>query len=188
MLPSGHFAAGYLASTALIKIADTNLNSGQMNLIVLLGTFSAIAPDIDLIYYFIRKKQNKLKKNENHRFYPTHAPILWFVISLGIYLIGGNEFYRMVGLSVFIGSFSHFLLDSIEFGVPWLWPISKKLIAFRKMPDPSSKDQGIIRSQFEFITKTYPKMLTSFIEVLIIASALIIFLTPHLNASTNINF
>ena len=183
MLPSGHFAAGYLATTILIKVANTNLSTSQVGLITLIGTLSAVAPDIDKFYYLYRMKKGKLKKDENHRFYLTHAPFLWLLLGLGIYSLGGNEFWQMVGLSIWIGSWSHFILDSIEFGVPWLWPLSKKLLALKKIPDPSSKETGIIKSEWEFITKIYPKMTTSFIEILIIAFALITFLTPHIGAS-----
>ncbi|MEI8337646.1 MAG: metal-dependent hydrolase [bacterium] len=185
MLPSGHFAAGYLVSLALIKIANANLNTNQVNLITVIGTLAAVAPDLDLVYYFIRKKKGKLKENESHRFYVTHAPILWLILGLGIYFVAQNDFYKMAGLAIWIGSWSHFVLDSIEFGVPWIWPISKKVFAL-KSDIPETPDYGtkIIRSQWNFIIKTYPKMITSFVEILIIAFALFTFLTPHLSAAT----
>ena len=186
MLPSGHFAAGYLISTALVKMTEANLSVSQSNIVILVGILGAIAPDIDLIYYFIRKKKGKLRKDESHRFYLTHAPLLWLLLGLGIYSVGKNDFWQMIGLVVWIGSWSHFILDSIEFGVPWFWPLSKKLIALKKIPDIEIKNAGIIKSQWEFITKVYPRMMTSFVEVLIIAFALITFLTPHISAS-NLN-
>ena len=184
MLPSGHFAAGYLVTLALIKIAEVNLSTSQINLITLVGTISAIAPDIDLVYYFIRKKKGKLKKDESHRFYVTHAPILWLILGLGIYFFNVDEFWKMIGLSVWIGSWSHFILDSIEFGIPWLWPISNKVFAFKKdIPETPDYGTKIIKSQWNFIINIYPKMITSFIEILIITLAIFTFLAPHLNAS-----
>lgn len=184
MLPSGHFAAGYLVTTALIKIANANLSTSQVGVVTLVGTLSGIAPDIDLAYYFFRQKKGKLKKDENHRFYLTHAPLLWLLLSLGIYQFGGTEFWHMIGLSVWAGSWSHFVLDSIEFGVPWLWPMSKKLIALKRMSGSGNKSTEVIKSQWEFITKVYPTMVTSSLEILIIALALITFLTPHISASS----
>ncbi|MFA6463508.1 MAG: metal-dependent hydrolase [Candidatus Paceibacterota bacterium] len=185
MLPSGHFAAGYLVSTALVKMTDINLSISQVNVITIIGIFSAVAPDLDLVYYFIRKKKGKLNKNESHRFYVTHAPILWLILGLGIYFFGGTEFWQMVGLAVWIGSWSHFILDSIEFGIPWLWPISKKVFALKRdIPETADHGTKIIRSQWDFIINTYPKMITSFVEILIIAFAVITFLTPHISASS----
>ncbi len=183
MLPSGHFAAGYLVSVALTKLADTSLTTSQINLITIVGTLVAVAPDIDLVYYFIRKKKGKLKKDESHRFYITHAPILWLILGLGIYFFNVDVFWKMIGLSIWIGSWSHFILDSIEFGIPWLWPISQKVFAFKKdIPETPDYGTQIIKSQWDFIINTYPKMITSFIEILIIAFALFTFLIPHLSA------
>ncbi len=180
MLPSGHLAAGYLVTTALLEIVNAHLTADQNSIVLFCGTISGALPDIDLAYYFFRGKIGKLNPNENHRLYITHAPILWLLLSAFFYALATTNFGRMLAASLFLGTWSHFALDSIEYGVPWLWPFYLERIAFKKeiinYHDTKAK---FFKAHFYFATKTYPKMITFWIEVVIIIAALVLFFSTN---------
>lgn len=76
---------------------------------------------------------------------------------------------------LWLGSWTHFLLDSIEYGIMWLWPLSSKVYAL--------KDPELVLPIYEtrFIpywwqsVRKYTKFYSFYLEVLIIITALIIY-------------
>src|SRR5687767_1259299 len=130
MLPPGHIAAGYLAATALLQIAQPDFNPHQINLLVGLGAFFGFAPDLDVFVAFARAKRFTVPdQSHNHRYFWSHSPLPWLIPSLAIYFLAADPFLKYAGLMIWAGSWSHFVLDSGSFGIMWLWPLSKKHFA-----------------------------------------------------------
>jgi hypothetical protein len=64
--------------------------------------------DIDII-------GKKIFSEKNHRRYITHSPIFWVVVMIISYLFSIEVFF-WIGL----GSFSHLVLDILDWGIPYL--------------------------------------------------------------------
>lgn len=178
MLPTGHVAAGYLTGYALLKFAHPALEIHQQTQLLWWATFFGFAPDLDVFYFFIRNKTLLVsgEAKSNHRFYFSHAPVLWLLAGLGVYFFGSSIYIKDIGLLLWLGSWSHFLVDSVEYGVMWLWPFSTKIYAFKnqgvKVP---VSEQSFFRHSFQFL-KIYSRRLSFYLEMVIIISALAIFL------------
>lgn len=146
MLPFGHLAAGYLITDTILSLVKPNLAPAQINQLTLLGTFFAFAPDLDTFYAFFKEKKFTISKSEtNHRDYWTHRPMVWLVIALIVIVLAPNEYWRWVGITVALGSWSHFLLDSIRTGVRWLWPFKKNFYA---LTDPGANEPNPVKGFF----------------------------------------
>ena len=177
MLPPGHIAAGYLTAEVLLKITRPDLPAEQINQLILWGMFFGFAPDLDMFYAFFKEKAFIVKdlKNHNHRKYYSHAPILWLGAGLLICFLAPSAYVKFIGLMLWLGSWTHFLLDSVEYGIMWLWPFSSKVYAL--------KDPELVLPIYEtrFIpywwqsVKQYAKFYSFYLEVLIIITALIIY-------------
>ena len=109
------------------------LSSGEMLTLLIAGTLLGDAPDTDILFHFITKRTLKPSSLSDHRKYLTHAPLLWIVAGLGIvgisFFFSLGIFWQLLGLLVWLGPWSHFLCDSVEVGVMWLWPFSKRQFA-----------------------------------------------------------
>ncbi len=177
MLPTGHIAAGYLTGYALLKFAHPNLTPIESQHLVIWATFFGFAPDIDVFFVFFKTSSLLVAGDEkvNHRKYFTHTPILWLIPGLLIYFLGANVYIKFIGLALWLGSWSHFLLDSIEHGVMWFWPLSHKAYALKnrdvRLVIP---EKNFIKHSWQFL-KIYSKRLSFYLEVLIILTALIIY-------------
>jgi len=190
MVLPGHLAGGYLATTALLAIFHPTLSIGQTNSLLIIGTLAGDLPDIDLIFFnFAHRKyqksvaQNTLKIDSkiinSHRNYITHIPFFWFLISLIIVITGlifNSIFTEYLGWTILTGTWSHLILDSIEYGILWLAPFSKKNYAIRENTPQGNTPyrQGSLIQHFHFIITTYWKIYTFWIEILISIIALIV--------------
>ncbi len=133
MLPPGHIAGGYLTAEFLLRTFHFNISNHQRHLLEFVGIFFGFAPDLDFFLAFYKARQLKIDhRKANHRKYFTHAPVLWMIAGIIIYLSAATDFYRALGLIVWLSSWSHFILDS-EWGIMWAWPFSKRLYPFSKM-------------------------------------------------------
>lgn len=176
MLPPGHVAAGYLVANLVIKLSGFKPGSLEANHLVLWGMFFSFAPDLDTFYSFAKEKAFTVRNPEahNHRKYWSHAPLLWLLAGLVIYLLGTSEYVKCFGLLVWACSWSHFLLDSIEYGIMWFWPFSKKIFAFRKVELMKISEPDFLSYWLKFL-KIYRKYITFYLEILVIISAIIYF-------------
>lgn len=130
MLPPGHIAGGYLVAETLFSVTNFSLSSQQTNVLLLLGMFFAFAPDLDFFYAFFRLNGWTLQKNTvDHRKFISHTPIVWLIAGLSIFFAAQSSFMKVFGLLVWLGAWSHFVLDTIEYGIMWLWPFSTKVFA-----------------------------------------------------------
>jgi membrane-bound metal-dependent hydrolase YbcI (DUF457 family) len=180
MLPPGHIAAGFLTAEALLKIAHPQITQTQQNQLLWWGMFFGFAPDLDYFIGFIREHAWFIKQQRNnHRKFISHAPILWLIAGLAIYFLSVDTYWKLVGLLLWLASWSHFLLDSIEYGIMWLWPFSSEIYALRnKEKDLKSRDNNFLDFWITFV-KSYTKTVTFYCEVIIIILALILFFTKY---------
>ncbi len=140
--------------------------------------FFGAAPDLDLIYNFLKLKSYRIagKGAPSHRKYLSHAPILWLIAGLTVYFLAQDDYYRTFGLLIWLGSWTHFVLDSIDYGIMWLWPFSTKFYSLRnRQADVEIGGSSFIGYLWSF-AKIYSKALTFYLEIIIIISALIIFM------------
>jgi membrane-bound metal-dependent hydrolase YbcI (DUF457 family) len=91
---------------------------------------------------------------------------------LGIYFFSRSPYFKIFGLILWLCSWSHFVLDSIEYGIMWLWPFNKQKWAL--------KDRGVEKdiagkgffSYWANYLKFYATRWTFYAEIIIIISAL----------------
>jgi LexA-binding, inner membrane-associated putative hydrolase len=179
MVLPGHLAGGYLATTALLAIFHPDLSLAQTNALIIIGTLAGDAPDIDLVKLYFDNRPNGSHATDNHHSYMTHAPLFWLVSSLLIVAFGfifNSLFTQWCGWLILSGSWTHLLLDYIEFDVRWFWPFSNKYFTLIKREH--SKDitarPGTISNYLQFITKEYIKSATFWLEIIVTITALCI--------------
>ncbi len=130
MLPPGHIAAGFITADAIIKLVPYKFSIRETHYLLALGTMLAFVPDLDFFYVFSRVGDFKIDNSkENHRTLFTHAPVVWLVLGLIVFAFAKSPFYKVVGLEIWLCTWSHFIVDS-EWGIMWLWPFSKKFFPF----------------------------------------------------------
>ncbi len=181
MLPPGHIAAGYLTAYALIKIVRPDISPGEINQLLYWGMFFGFAPDLDKFWFFFKNRSLLVVPagvKKYHRNYFTHAPVLWLAVGLGIFLFAQTGYLKLLGLVLWLGAWSHFILDSLEYGVIWLWPISDKLFAFKSAGVKLfvTEDKNFFTHSFKFLHAYATKSITFYCEIIIILIALIIYL------------
>ena len=181
MVLPGHIAGGYLATTLLLTLSHGTLTPDDMRAVLILGTLSGELPDIDLVFFYITQRFSTTHSKNNHRDYITHLPIVWLGISSLIMLGGyasGSAFLEYSGAALLCGSWSHFILDSIEFGIMWLWPYSRQRHALMHSIDPgiTRYKNGTPFYYWEFVTRHYFKRTTFFVELIISIVALLVYM------------
>ncbi len=175
MLPPGHFAGGYLAAEALLHITKADLSSAQANQLLWWGAFFAFAPDLDTFASFIKERAWFVKNPaNNHRKFVSHAPLLWLLAGLLVYFFSADIYWKNVGLLLWLGSWTHFLLDSIEYGIMWLWPFSNRIFALKNREREFNIQSPTFLVYWWNFVKSYTRTLTFYIELLIVVIALIV--------------
>ena len=181
MLPPGHIAAGYLTAKALLHFTHPALTAVQQNQLVWWGMFFGFAPDLDNFISFAREKSFTVRDQEknNHRQFLGHAPILWLIAGLIIYFTSSSEYFKTFGLLVWLGSWSHFILDSIEYGIMWLWPFNKQKWALKDRGiDVKFEGKGFFGFWLNFM-KFYITRWTFYAEIIILLATFIFLFTIH---------
>ncbi|MEA2715668.1 MAG: hypothetical protein QOG91_696 [Candidatus Parcubacteria bacterium] len=166
-----------MATYALLALSHAAFTPLQTAILFAVGTLAGEAPDLDLIRFSLEQRSDKKAgKTVSHRDYFTHAPLFWLAASLTVVIVGlisGFIFTQFVGWTILCGSISHFILDSIEFGIAWLWPFSKKRIFLREMTHAEMHERpGTLRHYWEFFSEVYVRNLTFYAEILITLPAL----------------
>lgn len=134
MLPPGHVAGGFLVGKA-ITYFNSSLSNSEQAFVLGLAMFFAFAPDLDMFWSFYNEKNFTIKSLENnHRKYISHTPVFWFIVALVFAIFTQNDLFA---LTVFLAALSHLILDSLQYGVMWLWPCEYKLYAL--------KDAGVVK-------------------------------------------
>lgn len=171
----GHLAAGYLVTLAFISFAKFHFTAEQIHTLIVLGTFFGTIPDFDIFVYFLKNKSFKVgTKNNTHRDYFTHAPLVWLIIGLGICFASTDHFWKTIGILLWLCSWTHFAIDTIEFGIMWTWPFSKRRFMLKEVPDENPKTNRTREYYRTFFRNSYSKTLTFYLEVLIVFAAIVI--------------
>lgn len=177
MLPPGHMAAGYLVTKILISATHPAISHHQINQLLLWGTLFAFLPDLDMFYSFKKAKGFTIQDNSiEHRDYFTHAPLLWLSIGLIIIFLSQNTFIKYLGLIFWLSSWSHFILDSINGDIRWLYPFSQKSYSLSHIKSkPINHPQKFFPYWSEYL-KGYVinSQLTFLLEIILIFAALMI--------------
>jgi hypothetical protein len=177
MVLPGHIAGGYLAARGLLAIFHPGFSSTEIDSLLIIGTLAGELPDIDLIKLYFDHKLERPNRVNDHRIYFTHAPFFWLVISLLIVAGGylaGSLFTEWIGWLVLVGSWSHLILDSLEYGVMWLWPWSNKCFALKKkvpIEDIAARP-GSPSYHLQYINRVYWKTITFWSEIILTLAAL----------------
>lgn len=180
MVLPGHLAGGYLAARGTLSLLHPELSTTQIDELLILGALAGDFPDLDVAAFYIGrivKKSPSAQAKEGHRDYATHTPILWLAVGVLIWLIGwicDSALIEAAGPVVVAGSWSHLLLDSIEYGVRWLWPISTRRFALREGIDTGAvtAPKGSLHAIMQFVLRCYWKSWTVWAEIAMSAIAL----------------
>ena len=181
MVLPGHLAGGYLATKALLFFTHASFTGSQTTALLVIGTLAGELPDIDLIPFYLANRFN-FKNVHGHRTYFTHAPLFWLIVAL-LVVAGGFVFQSIyteyLGWIILAGTWAHLILDSIEDGVMWLWPFTKRCFAVGIVTtfDPAKYGgphrAGSIMFHLKYIRTVYMRQRVSFyIEILITIVAL----------------
>jgi len=179
MLPPGHIAAGFITAKALLHFSHQNFTPHERQALLLWGMLFGFIPDIDTFIGFIREKTLfAVSQKNNHRKFVTHAPIIWLAMGLIVILVAPNVYWKYVGLLLWLGSWSHFILDTVQYGIMWLWPFSKRIYAVmdREKDYIHNPEEKTFFSYWWGFVKSYSKTLSFFLELIIIISAIIIYI------------
>ncbi len=179
MLLPGHIAGGYLATVALLKLTHPALDQSHINQLLLLGTVIGAIPDWDHLVSFIQTRAIRLPQDEqhSHRNLFTHTPLFWFIISAAVYLLStGTAFGPYLALTILVGSWSHFFLDTFIHGIQWFWPLTRRKYAFLDLGvRPDYIEPRFIPYWWKFL-KWYTQFPCFYLEIFLTAFALIIFI------------
>ncbi|MFA5130538.1 MAG: metal-dependent hydrolase [Patescibacteria group bacterium] len=177
MLPPGHVAGAYLVTSAVLILTHPSVSPEQLVILLWIGIFFGIAPDFDFFYGLLKYKTVTAHDDEfDHRKFLSHAPILWLIPSLVIFFLAPTPFWKEIGLLIWVGSWTHFALDSIETGIMWLWPFRKTKMAVLPTQKEYITDE---RRFFPFwigLVRWYALTMTSFwLEILTIVIAGVVY-------------
>lgn len=173
MVLPGHLAAGFIVAKLAISVVHPSLSTDEVNLLLLLGMVAGDLPDLDVAYHFLKRKTSQPEDLGAHRHYVTHAPIVWLLAGAVIYFLSSNDFFRMIGLFVWLGPWAHLLGDSIEYGVMWLWPFSTKRYALLGWHEPTHYQRTTYWGQF---WEKYSRTTTFKVEILLVIIAFLVLL------------
>lgn len=114
----GHMPAGYLLSTLTYMRVGSDVVSRQVY--VLAGMAGAIAPDVDLLYFYLIDH-----RQHHHHTYFTHFPIVWLalaVISIGWFNTARFRLLPSLAVVFALNGFAHLMLDTIVGDIWWFAP------------------------------------------------------------------
>lgn len=177
MVLPGHIGGGYIAARLVLFLTHASFSPVQTTILLIIGTLSGEGPDLDVIFFHIIRLVKKSDKKENHRAYITHTPIFWLTLSLAVVIMGylcGSAFTVTTGWMILAGSWSHLILDSIEYGIRWLWPFSpKRFQLWEEVPHRlMTDDESAIAYYWYWITGPYWREVTSYAEIAVTLTAL----------------
>ena len=163
MLPPGHIAAGFLVAEGLLAVINPALTSNEFNALLFTGAFFGFVPDLDMFYAFFKARGFTIPGTKiNHRAYLTHRPLFWLGVASIVFIFAPSEFWKLFAVLVWLGTWSHFVLDSLKVGVMWLWPFTNKFYALKSAGEKEdNKSKGFFKYWFTHLTYFYPKKFTS---------------------------
>ena len=128
----GHIPAGFLWTRLLRKSSKTVANSGTTTRVLLIGMFSGIIPDLDLLYFYLI--DHRMTAHHN---YWTHVPLIWMVI-FSAWLVAAYLSRKpvFIGVGLVMGSniLMHMVLDTVAGGIRWFYPFSETDFVMANVP------------------------------------------------------
>lgn len=124
-----HLPAGYLASRALHRLYRGA--SIPVRRFVLAGTAGALAPDGDLLWFYLVDHGR-----HHHHAYPTHYPLLWIaLLLLGLLANALKPAGAGLLLLVFVcNGLLHMGLDTVAGDIRWLAPFDDRAWSLVSVP------------------------------------------------------
>lgn len=178
MVLPGHLAGGYLATTLLLASAGFPMKlDADWTTLMIVGTLAGEAPDIDLLFFNLHQRFSKNpSRYDNHREFITHTPIFWIALCSIMLIMGifiNSIFVQLLAQVILVGSLSHFLLDSLEDGIRWLYPLSSRLFYLRKVAEHKVDGvKGTLRYYYKLLNRTFYKRITFYAEIIILIIAI----------------
>ena len=119
----GHLPFGYITGKILYaRFKKYPISTHTFTLFAMSG---AIAPDTDLLYYYLIDYFIIPSPHRHHEYF-THFPIFWLTLLLisTLWLLLGKNHSKYPALSfvVALGGFCHMILDTVTGSVFWLAP------------------------------------------------------------------
>ena len=119
----GHLSAGYITSKLLFKGFEHK--SVYSKAFMFWGLFGSIAPDFDILYYFLLDHTFP-----NHHQYFSHLPLFWLTFLLmSLFWLQLHHHRNQNPASAFIftlNGFIHTILDTVTGEIWWLAPFVNK--------------------------------------------------------------
>ena len=179
MVLPGHLAAGYLVTKLFISAFEPTLTGSETITLYIVGILAGILPDIDIAYHIIQYLNKSHRIKNSHREYITHTPIFWLIISVVLTAVGyliNLDLIKYLGCVILLGTWSHLVLDSLESGVMWLWPVSHYRFALKhSLNNQNPKNAGSIKYYLDLLGHLYDNRQTFYAEILITLIALFVF-------------
>ena len=121
----GHLPAGYITSKLLFK--KFGARTAFYKAFMLWGMLGAIAPDLDLFYYYTLD----VYKTPHHT-YLTHFPIFWLILILIsiVWLRLSNSQSPAFAFIFALNGLIHLILDTLTGNVFWLAPFLSTPFSF----------------------------------------------------------
>jgi hypothetical protein len=172
MLWIGHLALGYLVFKLFSFLVPMSLTGHEQTILLAVALIASVLPDLDFIPFFIRNKSMKLQSGKSHREGFSHAPLFYTLIAAILLAIPFSNLFHMAVLVGLVSIIGHFIGDTIEYGVPWLWPFSSKRYALHQVsPEKISRKSSTIGFYWTFFVKIYVKNYTFCLDLLCVLAA-----------------
>ncbi len=178
MIFPGHLGAGFLTGYAVIKLmhGSTSLSTEEINILLGAGTLLGVAPDSDIIFYFFQKKTLKPEQLSAHRKYLTHAPLVWLIVGGTFfavsYIFHLGTFWKILSLLLWLCPWSHFICDSLDTGIMWLWPFSTRQYALYNSQSTLDANNTPPPANWRTLFGSYLKNPSAYIELCVAFFAL----------------
>ncbi len=125
-----HLPAGYILSTLLFPRVE---NYGvSRSAFIRAGLFGAIAPDLDMIYFYFFDH-----RAHPHHSYFSHFPSVWLLtLSLTLLVLRAAKCKKhpLLAAILALNGLLHMLLDYISTNIYWLAPFIRKPFSLFKVP------------------------------------------------------
>jgi inner membrane protein len=119
-----HAPAGYIVAKTMRQRSPASY--------ALCSVVFSVWPDLDLLYFYFFAHGKTF-----HHTYFTHLPLAVlgsFLLTLPLLRLTGLRKFKGIYLFFFVNWALHLLLDTVNGGIMWLYPFSKRLFTFITVP------------------------------------------------------
>lgn len=116
-----HLPSGYLLGRA----------SGGGRAVMIAALIGSVAPDFDMLWFWLVDQG----QTHHHRFWP-HIPLVMLGLAAAALLLTRLVARRWLApVAVFFGAvMMHLVLDTVNGGIGWLWPLNDRLYSLVTVP------------------------------------------------------